>query len=126
MCESFSKGALYVRIHDGKDTVFFYPDEEVPAGYSSFHCQTIARIHRNAGELIFGGKFDMAQNGDRSGSGMLIEFRKATDDDLQNLLDAWKCRVSVAEWVECVRDYNPDLSQAEKDRIARIAQPYMM
>ncbi len=125
MCKSFNKGVLYVRIHDGEVADFFYPDEEVPAGYSNFHCQHIARIHWEAGEPSFGGWVDTSQNGDRSGSGMLIEFRKATDADIKKLLDAWKSRVSIAEWVENVQEYNPDLSKAEKDRIARITKPYI-
>jgi hypothetical protein len=126
MCKSFKKGVLYVRVHDGAVAEFFYPDEaEVPSGYSNFHCQHIARIHWGIGEPEFGGWVDTSHNGECTGSGMLIEFYKATDDDIKNLLATWKSRVSIAEWVKDIKEENPNLSAKEKDRIARIASPYI-
>lgn len=125
MCTSFNKGILYVRIQDGRVADFFYPDEEVPFVYTSFHCRNLATIHGEAGEASSGGWIEKMRNGENTGSGMLVEFRKATDDDIKKLLDVWKSRISIAQWVEGVQDYSPDLSKEEKDRIVRIAKPYI-
>ncbi|OGC45366.1 hypothetical protein A2V49_00715 [candidate division WWE3 bacterium RBG_19FT_COMBO_34_6] len=124
MCTSFNKGFLYVRIHDGEIQNFFYPEEQVNIGYSDFKCKHIARIRDGAGEPDNGTHYDLARHGDRSGSGMLIEFRRATDTDINELLKVWVSRVAIKDWIKEVQKYNPELLNCEKERIARITKAH--
>jgi hypothetical protein len=122
----FEKGKLYVRVFDGEPAKLFYPDENVPTNYRNFHVENISRMRWGTAEPSFGGAVECSQHGERTGAGHLVEFKKASDDDIRSFLYNWSSRAmsSIAEWADNVQNYCNGLNAGEKKRVARIAQAY--
>lgn len=116
----FEKGKLYVRIHDRAVAELFYPEQDAPVNYSVFGVQNVAEVEGDHAHPSFYGAVEMAQDGECSGSGMLIQFRPATDEDLERIMKTWESRVTVAGWILEVCRREGILLESEKDRLVRI------
>jgi hypothetical protein len=123
----FQKGILYVRLINGKPIELFFPYETVPEHYQNFHVQDIARMRGVLSEPSFDSASECSQHGQRSGSGNLIEFRKASDKDIRAFLDRWSKRSfsTIAQWVYEVQHNVNGLAKQEKKRVARLAKKYI-
>ncbi|MFH1648212.1 MAG: hypothetical protein ABIA11_00585 [Patescibacteria group bacterium] len=122
----FKKGVLYLRLMNGKPDDLFYTLENIPKGYTSFHSNSIA--HVPDGEYShprFGGDVEFAQHVDKTRSGNLVEFKKADDDSIREILKIWDSSLSIPSWVAHVRKYTRGLPENEIERIAKIAKEFM-
>ena len=123
---SFRKGQLYVQIYDGKISELFYPDEEVPKGYSFFEKQRIAEISWGVAHPYFCGAFEATCPGELTATGILVEFRKATDADIRTFLENWSVNayVTISTWAELVKKCK-GLKTREKHRVKKLAKNYL-
>ncbi len=117
----YKKGELYVS-RCGHTLMLFFPENDVFEGYESYEQKSVAQKRGNIAGSLFADFTDNAQPGGETLMGVPIEVRKATDEDIIEIIRNWNDRgnIPIEYWLTVIPIEGRGLLQHEIERIQRI------